>query len=200
VRGICGHQPPVATLAQEDAPCSSSSAIGVPGIPAGQGTLNAGLGTPSSATDPGDVHGYPRADLAGNNFTFVNVERVPLDTGTPDSNPAVVTIGSDEPGSEVSKTTHTSQKLSGPGFYVLILNAGDLKAEYQATFVDSAQGPYGLGSFLGLLGRANPTALVIVRSIGAVGRLPQGSDPRDVGLHRRPAAANWVGACTCSTL
>ena len=33
----------------EDAPCSTFSAIGVPGIPVGQGTVNAGLGAPGSA-------------------------------------------------------------------------------------------------------------------------------------------------------
>ncbi len=93
----------------EDSPCSSFSAIGVPGIPLGQGALNAGLGAPGSGTVAGDLHGYLREDLAGNNFTFVNTERVPLDTGAPDANPAVVTIGSDESGSEVPKTTYTSQ-------------------------------------------------------------------------------------------
>jgi hypothetical protein len=162
----------------EDAPCSSFSAIGVPEIPVGQGALNPGLGAPDSATAPGDLHGYLREDLAGNNFTFVNVERVPLDTGAPDANPAVVTIGSDEPGSEVPKTTYTSDKLSGAGFFVLILNAGDLKTEFKSTFQDTAQGLHGMGSLLGLFGRANPTALVIVRSIGAVSRLPAGSDPQ----------------------
>jgi hypothetical protein len=126
----------------------------------------------------GDLHGYLREDLAGNNFTFVNVERVPLDTGTPDANPAVVTVGSDEAGSEMPKTTYTSDKLSGPGFFVLILNAGDLKPEFKSTFQDTAQGLHGLGLLLGLFGRANPTALVIVRSVGAVGKLPAGSDPQ----------------------
>ena len=161
----------------EDSPCSSFSAIGVPGIPVGQGSLNGGLGAPGSGTAAGDLHGYLREDLAGNNFTFINTERVPLDTGAPDANPAVVTLGSDEPGSEVPRTTYTSQKLSGPGFYILILNAGDLKPEYQGTFPDTAQGLYGLGLYLAAGGATNPTALVIVRSIGAVSRLPQGTDP-----------------------
>lgn len=167
----------------EDAPCSSFSAIGVPGIPTGQGTLNEGLSAPGSATAPGDLHGYLREDLAGNNFTFVNVERVPLDTGAPDANPAVVTIGSDEPASEEPKTTYTSQKLSGPGFYVLILNDGDLKPEFQNTFPDTAQGLFGMTSLLGLFGNLNPTALVIVRSIGTVSRLPAGSDPNGTWDH-----------------
>ena len=167
----------------EDSPCSSFSAIGVPGIPVGQGALNAGLGAPGSGTAAGDLHGYLREDLAGNNFTFVNTERVPLDTGAPDANPAVVTIGSDEPGSELPKTTYTSQKLSGPGFYVLILNAGDLKPEFQSTFPDTEQGLFGMTSLLGLFGNLNPTALVIVRSIGAVSRLPAGSDPNGTWDH-----------------
>ena len=156
--------------------CNSFSAIGVPGIPVGQGTLNPGLyGVPGSPTANGDLHGYLREDLAGNDFTFVNVERVPLDTGAPDANPAVVTIGSDEPGSEVPRTTYTSQKLSGPGFYLLILNAGNLKAEDQLTFADTAQGLTSLAEWLGFQ-NANDS-LVIVRSIGAVSRLPQASDP-----------------------
>ncbi len=170
----------------EDTPCSSFSAIGVPGIPLGQGALNPGLGAPGPGTAPGDLHGYLREDLTGNNFTFVNTERVPLDTGAPDANPAVVTIGSDEPGSEVPKTTYTSQKLSGPGFYILILNAGDLKPEYQGTFPDTAQGLYGLGLYLAAGGATNPTALVVVRSIGAVSRLAQGTDP----------SGNWDYAAT----
>jgi hypothetical protein len=102
---------------------------------------------------------------------------VPLDTGPADANPAVVTIGSDEPGSELPKTTYTSQTLSGPGFYVLILNAGDLKPEFTGTFPDTTQGLHGMGTYLGLGGSGNPTALVIVRSIGAVSRLAQASDP-----------------------
>jgi hypothetical protein len=161
----------------EDTPCSSFSAIGVPGIPLGQGTLNGGLGAPGSDTTAGDLHGYLREDLTGNNFTFVNVERVPLDTGPADANPAVVTIGSDEPGSQVPKTTYTSDKLPGPGFYVLILNAGDLKPEFKGTFPDTAQGLYGMGLYLSAGAATNPTALVIVRSIGAVSRLALGSDP-----------------------
>jgi len=170
----------------ENGPCSSFSAIGVPGIPMGQGTVNPGFPTPNPATAPGDLHGYLREDLAGNNFTFANTERVPLDTGAPDANPAVVTIGSDEPGSEVPKTTYTSQKLSGPGFFVLILNAGDLKPEYQATEPDTAQGLFGLGLYLAATGASNDTALVIVRSIGAVSKLPAGSDPN----------GNWDYAAT----
>ena len=161
----------------ENGPCSSFSAVGVPGIPVGQGTVNPGFQAPTSAIAAGDLHGYLREDLAGNDFAFVNVERVPLDTGAPGANPAVVTIGSDEPGSELPKTTYTSQKLSGPGFYVLILNAGDLKPEYQATFPDTAQGVYGLGVYLSAGGATNSTALVIVRSIGAVARLSHANDP-----------------------
>ncbi|HTX11305.1 MAG TPA: hypothetical protein VME22_21975 [Solirubrobacteraceae bacterium] len=163
----------------EDSPCSSFSAIGVPGIPVGQGTVNPGFGAPTSATAPGDLHGYLREDLVGTNFTFVNVERVPLDSGDPDANPAVVTIGSDEPGSEVPKTTYTSQKLSGPGFYLLILNAGDLKPEYQVTEPETAQGLHELGLYLAATGSTNPTAMVIVRSIGAVSRPPSGGDSQN---------------------
>ncbi|HEY4829076.1 MAG TPA: hypothetical protein VIH85_20040 [Solirubrobacteraceae bacterium] len=163
----------------ENGACSSFAAIGVPGLPVGQGTINAGLGAPSATTAPGDLHGYLREDLASTNFTFVNIERVPLDTGAPDANPAVVTIGSDEPGSETPKTTYTSQKLSGPGFFVLILNAGDLKPEYQVTEPETAQGLFGLGLYLAAAGASNDTALVIVRSIGAVSRPSSGGDSKD---------------------
>jgi len=167
----------------ENGPCSSFSAIGVPGIPVGQGTVNPGFGAPTPAIAAGDLHGYLREDLTGTNFTFANTERVPIDTGAPDANPAVVTIGSDEPGSAVPKTTYTSQKLSGPGFYVLILNAGDLKPEYQGTFPDTAQAMLGLSAALGLQGTANHTALVILRSIGAVTRPSPGSDPNGLWDH-----------------
>jgi hypothetical protein len=88
-------------------------------IPVGQGTLNPGLhGVAGAATAVGDLHGYPQEGLTGNNFTFANTERVPLDTSAPDANHAMVMVGSDEPGSEFPKKTFTSRKLSGPGFFL----------------------------------------------------------------------------------
>jgi hypothetical protein len=152
--------------------CSAFSAIGIPGLPAGQGEVNPGLaGLASSTTASGDLRGYLREDLTGSHYTFIDDERVPIDTGDPDDNPAVVTVGSNEPGSGLPSRQYTSQSLSSPGFYVLILDAGSLKLKQQATFLESASG---LGQMHDLLNAASddPSALVIVRSIGAVGPPP----------------------------
>jgi hypothetical protein len=152
--------------------CSAFSAIGIPGLPAGQADVNSGLAPLASSPAPsGDLHGYLREDLTGTHYTFIDDERVPIDTGDPDDNPAVVTIGSNEPGSGLPSRQYTSQSLSGPGFYVLVLDAGSLKLKQQATFSESASG---LGQMHDLLNAASddPSALVIVRSIGAVGPPP----------------------------
>ena len=150
--------------------CSAFSAIGVPGIPVGQGTVNPGLGGLGAGSTMGGVSGYLRENLSGSGFTFVSTERVPLDTGSPAANPAVVTIGSDEPGSELPKKTYTSAKLSGPGFYVLVLDAGTLALHQQATYATTASGLSGMFNLFSSLDSSDPSALVIVRTIGAVGR------------------------------
>jgi hypothetical protein len=78
-----------------------------------------------------------REDLTGSRFAFVNVERVPIDTADPNASPAVVTVGSKAPGNEVLKTTYTSDRISGPGFFLLDLNAGDLSVIDQETIQDN---------------------------------------------------------------
>ena len=93
----------------------------------GQGTLDPGLGgVPGSATPAGGLHGYLREDLAGNNFHLRQHREGAARHRRPGSRPCRRDHRQRRPGSEVPKTTYTSQKLSGPGFYVLILNAGDL--------------------------------------------------------------------------
>jgi len=153
--------------------CSTFSAIGVPGIPVGQGAVNPGLpGLTRAGVADGDLHGYLREDLAGADYKFINVERVPFSTGDAGDDPAVVTLGSNEPGSEFPKTTYTSDKIAGPGFFALILNAGSLKPIFQGTFPDTVQGVHGLGLSLSFYGSsADANALVFVRSIGAVSRV-----------------------------
>ncbi len=176
-----GVSPIPVAVASTGAPCSASanqcsafSAVGTPGVPAGQGAVNPGLGGLPAGTPNGALQGYLRENLTGSGYTFVDSERVPLDTGDPTANPAVVTIGSNEPGSEVAKRTYTSSKLSGPGFYVLVLDAGTLGLIQQATYANTASGLQGMSVLLTNVSTRDPTALVIVRSIGAVGRVGSG--------------------------
>ena len=156
--------------------CSNFSALGVPGIPIGQGQLNPGL--PGIGVAFGDLHGYLRQSLQPNRtYTYVNTERVPFTTGSGDANPAVVTVGSDEPGSEVRKSTYTSDKLGGAGFFVVALNAGNLQELGQVTVSATGTNPSDLSQMAADLGTwtangTDPKALVIVRSIGNVGRNP----------------------------
>jgi hypothetical protein len=153
--------------------CSAFSAIGVPGIPVGQGTVDPGFGGLPAGALNGRLQGYLRENLAGSGYTFVNTERVPLDTGDPGANPAVVTVGSNETGSEAPKRTYTSTKLSGPGFYVLVLDSGSLAVDQQGTFANTASGLQAMAKLLENA-IADPAGLVIVRSIGAVGRVSSG--------------------------
>lgn len=149
--------------------CSAFSAVGVPGIPVGQGTVNPGFGGLSGSTQ-GGLQGYLQENLTATGYTFVNTERVPLDTGSPTANPAVVTLGSNEAGSELSVKTYTSTKLSGPGFFVVVLDAGTLALHQQATFPTTATGLREMATLFSTLQSSDPSALVIVRTIGAVSR------------------------------
>ncbi len=151
--------------------CSAFSAIGIPGLPAGQGHINPGLSSLSgSGQQGGDLHGYLRQDLSSNaNFAFVDDTRVAFDTGDPNADPAVVNVGSTEPGSPERQWTYTSSNLSGgAGFFVLVLDAGSLADEAQQTFTDDAAGISAMAALLNQWD-SNPAALVIVRSIGHVG-------------------------------
>jgi hypothetical protein len=151
-------------------PCGMFSAIGVPGLPVGQGNVNAGLSGLGQAPG-GDLRGYMQRDLNYANYTFVSTSRVSFDTGAADADPAVITIGSEEAGSPIGRTTFTSENLNGAaGFFVVVLGAGDLTTRASGTFADTATG---LGSMAALLGQFtnSPNALVIVRSIGNVTRV-----------------------------
>ncbi|MGO9960532.1 MAG: hypothetical protein ACLP50_31925 [Solirubrobacteraceae bacterium] len=162
--------------------CSAFSAIGVPGLPAGQGQVNPCVASiTSTGTLGGDIQGYLRQDLTATHYTFVDDERVPFDTGDPSADPAVVTVGSDEPGSPVTEQTYTSAPLSGfSGFFVVVLNAGTLAPEAQQTFIDintdNANGVEGLSDMVTMLATwdSDPNALVIVRSVGKVARVGGG--------------------------
>lgn len=148
--------------------CSSFSAVGVVGLPAGQGHTSA-CAVNTSHTGA-ELSGYFRQDLSPEqNYAFVNDARVSFDTGDPNADPAVVTVGSNEPGSISAKTTYTSQDLNGgAGFYVLVLDSGSLTLRDQQTFTDDVNGLQQLSEELGVwAGESDVT--IIVRTIGKVG-------------------------------
>ncbi|MGO9976901.1 MAG: hypothetical protein ACLP01_29705 [Solirubrobacteraceae bacterium] len=154
--------------------CSEFSAIGIPGLPGGQGhTSGCQVNTTHSATA---LRGYFRQDLSEEgNYMFVDDTRVPFDTGDPSADPAVVTVGSDEAGSVLPKATYTSENLSGgAGFFVVVLDSGSLKLEDQGTFSDDTTGLANMQQFL-TGWDDDPQATIIVRSIGKVGA-PVSSD------------------------
>ncbi len=170
-----GPLPDVANSAQKvscptpGGPCSSFSAIGVPGLPVGQGKVNAGLsGVPGAGVAGGDLHGYFAKALTNNSFVFVNRERVVFDTGDPNANPAVVKVGDNK---------YTSAKVSGAGFFVVTLDAGSLAFRQQATFGIGTSPGSGVGNLSAMAQllhglAAQPDSLVIVRSIGKVASVP----------------------------
>lgn len=153
--------------------CSSFSVIGVPGIPVGQGNSNPGMDSPpgSPVAESSEIGGYFQSAVRTNSgFVFVNRERVPFDTGLAEADQAVVTVG---------EASYTSERLEGAGFFVLVLDAGDLSVvEPGYTYSLGTPAP---GANVGTLAQmaaelheweSNPDALVIVRSIGAVGHRP----------------------------
>ena len=156
--------------------CSSFSAIGIPGIPVGQGHLNPGLAGVGSGQAQGGLNGYFQKDLTGTmtrpaGYVFTNTERVSFDTGDPTSDPAVVTVG---PGNATGTSPYTSTKLGVPGFFVVILDAGSLALRKQETFTADAGGLTSMDALLtSVIG--DPSALVIVRSIGSVARVSNGT-------------------------
>jgi hypothetical protein len=157
--------------------CSAFSAIGVPGLPMGQAHVNPCV---ASTNDQGylggELQGYFRQDLSNEqNYAFVDDTRVPFDTGDPTADPAVVTVGSSEPGSPVPQQTFTSANLQGgAGFFVVVLDAGSANRWDQYTFPADDEGLSNMADALSGW-TDNPNALVIVRSIGKVGA-PASSD------------------------
>jgi hypothetical protein len=151
-------------------PCDAFSAIGVAGTSTG-GVTNAGLADMAGAGNPpGDLHGYLQEDLGSDSYVFANTERVPFDTGNPAANPAVVTVG----GSPLAQKQYTSAQLSQPGFFVVVLDAGSLAFRQQGTFTAANTGPNDLQDLYTMLETyvADPTAVVIMRSVGSVRRVP----------------------------
>jgi hypothetical protein len=149
--------------------CSTFSAIGVPGIPIGQGDVDPGLASPpGSGIRNGDLHGDLQESLHDEEFVFVNRERVPFDTGESGTDLAKVTVGG---------TVYESAPLPGGGFFVVVLDAGSLQELQPAATYSLATPPPGPG--VGDLAEmhaelhrwaGDPAALVIVRSIGTVVR------------------------------
>ena len=147
--------------------CSEFSVIGIPGLPGGAHTSDCQVNLSHSSAA---LQGYFRQDLSeAANYTFVDDTRVPFDTGEATADPAVVTVGSDEPGSPFPKATYTSDNLNGgAGFFVVVLDSGSLKLEDEDTFSDDATGLTGMAGWL-VGSDTDPHAITIVRSIGKVG-------------------------------
>lgn len=110
--------------------CAGFSAVGVPGLPAGQGALNPGSGstTGGRAGNGGALTGYLQPDQHGN-FAFASGEYVPFDTTAPGTTngQAVISVGG---------ATYSSDVLPSPyaGAYVLVLDAGTLAYRASGTF------------------------------------------------------------------
>jgi hypothetical protein len=135
--GVANQPPAVLTGAQGCATtgrCSAFSAVGVPGLPVGQGDVNPGLGGASA----GHLHGFLALD-SSQNLTFIDRERVVFDTtsnATPAiPNPPTVTV-------TVGAATYASASLApgAPGFYVLVLDTGSLAERDSATYVGQLAG------------------------------------------------------------
>jgi hypothetical protein len=149
--------------------CSGFSAIGIPGLPAGQGTINPGLGT-GNGLPAGAIHGYLRLDR-NNHYAYVDDDVVPFDTDALGATPAqaVVTVGSN---------TYKSDVLEAPraGFFVLVLDAGTLYERQQATFTTRYGSVDTIAADLDQMDRMlssykdDPSALVITQAIGQVNR------------------------------
>jgi hypothetical protein len=162
----------VACANRDDGACAGFSAIGIRGLPAGQGTLNPGLAPVSygQSGTGGALRGYLQLD-DNRRFTYVNGDYVPFDTtapGTSDTQ-AVISVGG---------RTYSSQQLTSPaaGAYVLVLDAGTLKPIASGTWQLRA-GPVDNivlnESFMDAFLRRyvnDPTALVFVQSIGRLAR------------------------------
>jgi hypothetical protein len=152
--------------------CAGFSAIGIPGLPSGQGTLNPGLGTSTDADDSvgGALRGYLQLDQH-DNFTYVDGDHVAFDTTAPGTT-------NDQAAIQVGGQTYTSDALADPlaGVYVLVLDAGTLAYRIDATFA-LRYGPLdplvtnmqNLSKLLDGLAD-DPSALVFVQSIGRLAR------------------------------
>ncbi|HET6508634.1 MAG TPA: hypothetical protein VFG42_17710 [Baekduia sp.] len=149
--------------------CSGFSAIGIPGLPVGQGTVNPGL-APGNGLPAGSIHGYLRQDVH-DNYAYADDDAVPFDTDAPGTTPtqAVVTVGGQ---------TYTSNALVAPraGVFVLVLDAGSLYPRAQDTFTTRGGSVDTIVTDLVRMHQLlstyanDPSALVIVQSIGQINR------------------------------
>ena len=149
-------------------------------MPVGQGSFNPGLTALPSENVPGagTFKGWFQQNVTGTSYAYVDYARVAIDTGDPNADPAVVTVGSDEPGSPMPLTTFTSVNLNpSPGLRRATRTGSSWwystpatsPSGGQLTFPDDVSGLQNMASWLQSV-EHDPTALVIVRSIGTVGQ------------------------------
>jgi hypothetical protein len=156
-------------------PPQGFSAVGVPGMPCCDATINPGLslaGRDGVVRTNGALKGFLRRDSSGN-YAYVDGDYVQFDTVAPGTTPtqAVISVGG---------KTYSSDNLSPgqAGFYVLVLDAGSLGDISDETFVvsgpgiDSANLPNTLSemhqALLSFLG--DPSKLFFIQSVGTVER------------------------------
>jgi hypothetical protein len=167
-------------------PPQGFSAVGVPGLPCCEATINPGLslaGRDGVVRTNGALKGFLRPDSSGN-YTYVDGDYVPFDTVAPGTTPteAVISVG----GSSYSSGTLSPGQ---GGFYVLALDAGTLAKKSDGTWVVSGPGvdstnlPNTLSEMHQVLQTYvdDPSTLVFIQSVGTVDR-----DAADAG-----AVAEW---------
>lgn len=175
---------------RHDGDCAGFSAVGIPGLPAGQGTLNPGIGTTASGAAQavaGGIRGYLQLDRH-DRFVFADGDYVAFDTTAPGTTAQQAAI-------EVGGTTYRSDALPAPlaGVFVLVLDAGTLAHRESETY--RIRGGDLDGITAGLNGLAatlkgyatDPSALVFVQSIGRLGEW-------DLYEGRGDMAAAWQSA------
>jgi hypothetical protein len=160
--------------ALEQGPQFGLSAIGVPGLGAGNGgTQNSDLGDQRNFNPPpGNLNGFLRPD-SSKNFAYVDADYVPFTTAAPGTTAtqAVISVGGN---------SYSSYNMSPgqAGFFVLLLDAGTLEREFAQTFVvsgpgiDSSNLPTILGEMDQLLQdhMSDPTTLYFIQSVGTIER------------------------------
>lgn len=167
-----------ASCAQPTPVCGGFSVIGVPGYPAGAGTINPGLAASVDGHNAGGaLTGYLQlSETTGptivNLFVFIQGDHVAFDTTASGTSPTQAVI-------QVGSAKYTSTQLVSPvnaGAYVLVLDAGTLAFRQDGTF-GLRGGPVGPivsaeDQMAALLNKyANdPSALVFVQSIGSLAR------------------------------
>ncbi len=151
--------------------CSLFSAIGVPGLPAGEAYERARTRVGGANAQDGNLHGTLQLDSTGR-FAFVSTDYVPFTTVGPTQDPYHVAI-------QVGAATYTSDlvDLNAAGFFVVVLDSDTLALRQKASFAVSgnlsneqvAAGLQGMTTMLERY-RTDPGALVLIQSWHAVQR------------------------------